>query len=364
MIVFNGDYVDRGSWGVETFITVLLMKLSRPQSVIMLRGNHESSTCTKLYGFFKEVLDKYGTEEGTKLYKMFKKVFAVLPLATVINKVTLVLHGGLFRATYAHEPGKKIGNEFWGQEQLYSVGSLMQLRNSSRGGTDPNGMGSATVASDVLWSDPTSLLGMSENEDRGIGMLYGPDVTEKFLMAEGIKLIIRSHESPDARAKRPTLPDLSSGFSVDHDVQAGQLVTVFSAPDYPQFVEDEALRVRNKGAFLILRSPNWANPEAVRFEAVQPRPMAKRYYASDAPDSDIDFPVPHISGRNSATPDQLFTSNESEFPATPSDAHLDPSPLLLRGPAHMDHIRMYEPTHSEQSVSKKISYESIEGFET
>lgn len=364
MIVFNGDYVDRGAWGIETFVTVLLMRLSRPQSVVMLRGNHESSTCTRLYGFYKEVMDKYGAEDGAKLYRMFKKVFAVLPLATVINKVTLVLHGGLFRSTCVPNSCKAIGREFVEQDMLNSVGSLTQLRSASRGGTDPNGMGSASTASDVLWSDPTNLLGMVENGTRGIGMLFGPDVTEKFMTAEGIKLIIRSHEGPDARAKRPNLPDLSGGFSVDHDVQAGQLVTVFSAPDYPQFVEDEALRTRNKGAFLILRTPDWATPQAIQFEAVHPRPMAKQYYASDAPDSDIDFPVAAMSERHISSPNHFMSLSECEFPATPSDAQLDPSPFLLQKNSSAEHARLQKPAKSGQVVPKQSEFETIEGFET
>ena len=38
------------------------MKLAAPQHVTLLRGNHESSTCTQLYGFRTEVFRKYGAE--------------------------------------------------------------------------------------------------------------------------------------------------------------------------------------------------------------------------------------------------------------------------------------------------------------
>ncbi len=38
------------------------MKLAAPQHVSLLRGNHESSTCTQLYGFRTELFRKYGTE--------------------------------------------------------------------------------------------------------------------------------------------------------------------------------------------------------------------------------------------------------------------------------------------------------------
>eukprot|EP00951_Prasinocladus_malaysianus_P003976 scaffold28183_cov19-Prasinocladus_malaysianus.AAC.1 len=53
--------------------------------------------------------------------------------------------------------------------------------------------------------------------------------------ANGLTLLLRSHEGPDARcrADRP-MPSMDPGYSLDHSVPAGRLMTVFSAPDYPQ----------------------------------------------------------------------------------------------------------------------------------
>jgi serine/threonine-protein phosphatase 5 len=49
------------------------------------------------------------------------------------------------------------------------------------------------------------------------------------------KLIIRSHEGPDARDKRHNLLGMDKGYTIDHEVECGKLITLFSAPDYPQF---------------------------------------------------------------------------------------------------------------------------------
>jgi serine/threonine-protein phosphatase 5 len=48
-------------------------------------------------------------------------------------------------------------------------------------------------------------------------------------------LIIRSHEGPDAREKRDGFEGMGEGYTIDHIVESGKLITVFSAPDYPQF---------------------------------------------------------------------------------------------------------------------------------
>jgi hypothetical protein len=59
VLVAAGDIVDRGSWGVELFLAVAVMKLAVPSRVLLLRGNHESKLCTSLYGFKKELERKY-----------------------------------------------------------------------------------------------------------------------------------------------------------------------------------------------------------------------------------------------------------------------------------------------------------------
>lgn len=50
-----------------------------------------------------------------------------------------------------------------------------------------------------------------------------------------IQLVIRSHEGPDARDKRSDLGGMDVGYTIDHVVESGKLITLFSAPDYPQF---------------------------------------------------------------------------------------------------------------------------------
>lgn len=52
--------MDRGAWGLETLVLLLAWKLALPGRVFLTRGNHESATCTVMYGFKEELKAKYG----------------------------------------------------------------------------------------------------------------------------------------------------------------------------------------------------------------------------------------------------------------------------------------------------------------
>ncbi|KAM0013912.1 putative protein-serine/threonine phosphatase [Helianthus debilis subsp. tardiflorus] len=95
--VFNGDYVDRGAWGLETFLLLLAWKVFMPHRVFLLRGNHESKYCTSVYGFENEVLAKYGdNNKGKHVYRECLGCFKGLPLASIIAGRVYTAHGGVF----------------------------------------------------------------------------------------------------------------------------------------------------------------------------------------------------------------------------------------------------------------------------
>lgn len=56
------------------------------------RGNHESKSMNKIYGFEGEVRSKL----SETFVELFAEVFCCLPLAHVINDKVFVVHGGLF----------------------------------------------------------------------------------------------------------------------------------------------------------------------------------------------------------------------------------------------------------------------------
>ncbi|KAL3612807.1 hypothetical protein D5086_003827, partial [Populus alba] len=288
--VFNGDYVDRGAWGLETFLLLLAWKVFLPQRVFLLRGNHESKYCTSVYGFEKEVLAKYG-DKGKHVYRKCLGCFEGLPLASVIAGRVYTAHGGLFRSVSItpskRSKGKKNRRIILNSEtKPLCLGSLEELSKARRSVLDPPWEGQNLIPGDVLWSDPTMKSGLSPNTERGIGLLWGPDCTEDFLKKFQLKLIIRSHEGPDAREKRPGLGGMDEGYTIDHVVPSGKLITLFSAPDYPQFQATED-RYKNKGAYIVLKPPCFDDPEFHSFEAITPRPAVNAYYDyKDVIDSD------------------------------------------------------------------------------
>ncbi|KAL9241500.1 hypothetical protein vseg_015608 [Gypsophila vaccaria] len=294
LFVFNGDYVDRGAWGFETFVLLLAWKILYPDKVFLLRGNHESRYCTSVYGFEKEVMTKYG-DQGKHVYRKCLGCFEGLPLATVIAGRVYTAHGGLFRSVTAAPSRKAKGkkrnrkisvNSEDDVDGKLTLGSFDELLKARRAVLDPPWQGPNLIPGDVLWSDPSMSPGLSPNSERGIGLLWGPDCTEAFMKKFNLKLIIRSHEGPDAREKRPDLGGMDQGYTIDHVVESGKLITLFSAPDYPQFQATQE-RYKNKAAYIVLKPPNFDTPEFHTFEAVLPRPKANPYYDfEDSIDSD------------------------------------------------------------------------------
>ncbi|XP_058195399.1 serine/threonine-protein phosphatase 7-like isoform X2 [Rhododendron vialii] len=283
VFVFNGDYVDRGAWGLETFLLLLAWKVSMPKKVYLLRGNHESKYCTSNYGFKNEVEAKYG-DKGEDVYGKCLNCFKCLPLASVIGGHVYTAHGGLFRSiATTRTRGKKR------KKTSLVLGSLDDLSKAKRELVNPE-ESSNLILGDVLWSDPAMSLGLSPNTERGVGLLWGPDCTEEFLKKSNLKLIIRSHEGPDAREKRTGLEGMDEGYTIDHVVESGKLITVFSAPDYPQFQAPAEKRYNNKGAYIVLEPPHFDCPVFHSFGAVTPRPEANPYYDYvNVPDSDEDL---------------------------------------------------------------------------
>eukprot|EP00958_Prasinococcus_capsulatus_P019287 scaffold2357_cov399-Prasinococcus_capsulatus_cf.AAC.21 len=224
--LFNGDFVDRGSFSTECIFTLIAFKCLYPNHFHMTRGNHETINMNKIYGFDGEVRGKYSEE----LAKAFPRFFCSLPLSIIINRKAMVVHGGLFS-----KDGVKLSD----------IEKIDRFREPPDEG----------LMCELLWSDPQPQPGRAPSK-RGVGVGFGPDVTANFLADNDLDLLIRSHEVKE------------EGYEVTHN---GKCITVFSAPNYCD-------QMGNQGAYI--RFEHDMKPQFHQFEAVPHpavRPMA---YAS------------------------------------------------------------------------------------
>jgi serine/threonine-protein phosphatase 5 len=90
--LFNGDFVDRGSFSTEVIFTLFMWKILFPDSMHLTRGNHETLTMNSMYGFQGEVREKY----NDPCFELFTEAFNWLPLCYILGSKVMVVHGGLF----------------------------------------------------------------------------------------------------------------------------------------------------------------------------------------------------------------------------------------------------------------------------
>ncbi|BET00288.1 Hypothetical protein NTJ_13104 [Nesidiocoris tenuis] len=224
--LFNGDFVDRGSFSVECIFTLFSFKLLYPNHFYMSRGNHESKTMNQMYGFEGEVTAKYSAQ----MAEVFTEVYNWLPLAHCLNRRVLIMHGGLFA-----------------QDDV----TLDDIRKVDRNKQPPD----SGLMCDLLWSDPQPAEGRAPSK-RGVGVQFGPDVTKRFIAKNNLDYIVRSHEVK------------AEGYEVAHD---GKCITVFSAPNYCDTMLNQAAYITLNGADM---RPNFHQYSAVPHPKVQPMAYA------------------------------------------------------------------------------------------
>eukprot|EP00826_Nyctotherus_ovalis_P020983 TRINITY_DN1668_c0_g1_i1.p1 TRINITY_DN1668_c0_g1~~TRINITY_DN1668_c0_g1_i1.p1 ORF type:complete len:326 (-),score=21.03 TRINITY_DN1668_c0_g1_i1:173-1150(-) len=147
--IFLGDYVDRGFYSIETFELLMCLKVKHPGNVTLLRGNHESRQITSVYGFYDEIVRKYGNPNP---WKYCTEVFDCLGVAAIVDGRIFCVHGGL-------SP---------------EIRTLDQVNALERRVEIPHEGGLC----DLLWSDPEEIetWGVS---GRGAGWLFGLRVTKE-----------------------------------------------------------------------------------------------------------------------------------------------------------------------------------------
>ena len=186
--LFLGDYVDRGKQSLETILLLLCFKIKYPNNIYLLRGNHESASINKIYGFFDECKRRV----NTRIWKTFTDFFNILPITAVVENKILCMHGGL----------------------SYDVYDMKHFKEIKR----PTEIPESGLLCDLVWSDPSSDLctNWGPNE-RGLSYTFSKDVVEKFVKENDLDLICRAHQV------------VEEGFEFFANMK---FVTIFSAPNY------------------------------------------------------------------------------------------------------------------------------------
>ncbi|MEM7386008.1 MAG: metallophosphoesterase family protein, partial [Verrucomicrobiota bacterium] len=85
-IIFLGDYVDRGNYGVEVIYTLLRLHRANPGRAVLVRGNHETKGRNKGHEFNREWEVKFGLAEGLRLYQKLHGLYETLPVVLYLGK--------------------------------------------------------------------------------------------------------------------------------------------------------------------------------------------------------------------------------------------------------------------------------------
>jgi len=188
VIVFLGDFVDRGPYQLENIVRLLEAKAGEPGRVFLVRGNHESREMNMYYGFY----DVVSRRLGSGFYGLFGRLYSTLPIGAVFSRSTILLHGGV-------------------PEGASSIGEVASRGKQGEDVEDP-------VVFQALWNDPREWVEEFGPSPRGgFARVFGRRALERFLEASGCERLVRAHEP------------------VENGVEAlfrGRLYTVFSCRFY------------------------------------------------------------------------------------------------------------------------------------
>jgi diadenosine tetraphosphatase ApaH/serine/threonine PP2A family protein phosphatase len=165
--LFLGDYVDRGANSIETILFLYALKVLHPESIYLLRGNHESVD--------REWHSRFRAEcgyffDGRGVYAHFCESFTHLPIAAIVNDTIFCVHGGL-------------------SESIPSISDIPRLIEK------PIKDVADSLADDFLWNDPSASVSYFDKSPRGpSAQLFGQQSLRQFLNDNGLSLMIRSHQ--------------------------------------------------------------------------------------------------------------------------------------------------------------------------
>ncbi|KAL8123511.1 hypothetical protein AgCh_011475 [Apium graveolens] len=69
------------------------IQIEYPENVHLIRGNHEAADINALFGFHLECIERMGENDGIWAWTQFNQLFNYIPLAALIEKKIICMHG-------------------------------------------------------------------------------------------------------------------------------------------------------------------------------------------------------------------------------------------------------------------------------
>ena len=208
ILIFLGDYVDRGKYSLEVLLFLCGIKSLFPNNMFMLRGNHEAyhRFPFSAFDFPRDLQNKFGGSGKTLYTNTIVPFFDSLSSICEINGFGLLVHGGL----PVIEDMEFFRNYKFRLSEMKSDGELLE---------------------EILWNDPKEFIDRNwQSSNRGLGKYFGINITKNWLSHTNTMIIIRGHE--------PCM-----GYKFNHN---NKVMTLFSSKDpYPKF-ESAYLEISKK----------------------------------------------------------------------------------------------------------------------
>jgi len=209
IMVFLGDYGDRGNYSAEVYYVVLKLKLLFPEQIVLMRGNHEYFWVGKRrdesgpspHDLPQRLKTRFGG--NGEEYRCIRGLFDYFYGAVLVEGRYLMVHGGLPERVRKPE-------DLAFAHTLDSKDELLE---------------------DMLWSDPDETVEGTHASPRGAGKLFGKNVTDKVLSSLGVAMLIRGHQFCE------------EGYRINH---GGKILTLFSCKS--------TLHSNSHGAYLTVDS--------------------------------------------------------------------------------------------------------------
>lgn len=193
LIIFLGDYGDRGAYSVEVYYMILRLKLLFPEQIILMRGNHEGpeDLLASPHDLPFQFQMRFG-EGWRTAYAKIRELFECLYNAVIVEERYLMIHGGL-------TPQVKTLDDLAYAHVRHPEENLLE---------------------DMLWSDPNEMVKGVCASPRGAGKFFGENVTAEVLKCFKVEILVRGHEP------------CNEGFKMNHK---GRVLTLFSRKGSPYY---------------------------------------------------------------------------------------------------------------------------------